>query len=73
MKTYGIDADLYAELWINVEEAGDRDRISHEVFDRWLSIFHGITALEDEVDENNCYPFFVRDEKKFSWALLRYS
>jgi hypothetical protein len=73
VKTYGIDADLYAELWINVEEASGRSPISHEVFDRWLSIFHGITEAGCEVDENNCYPFIVRDEKKLAWALLRYT
>lgn len=72
MKTYGMHAGKYMDMWDSMETSKDRS-ITHEVLDRWLSIFYGLQADGDERDDNNCFPFIVRDEKKLTMFLLRYS
>lgn len=72
MKQYKMDDEIYQDIWVAVKENKKRE-ITHHVLDRWLSIFHGLTAISDECDDNNCYPFKIRDEEKFTWSLLRYS
>ena len=72
MKQYKIDEEIYQDIWVAVEENKGHE-ITHHVLDRWLSICHGLTAISDESDDDNCYPFKIRDEKKFTWSLLRWS
>jgi len=72
MKTYNMNSDKYVNIWISVENRIDRS-ITYDVLDRWLSIFHGLQADGYEADETDCYPFIVRDEKKLTMFLLRYS
>lgn len=72
MKTYGINSDEYVKMWISIEDSKDR-KFDHDVLDRWLSIFYGLQAVGDEADDTDCYPFIVRDEKKLTMFLLRWS
>lgn len=72
MKQYKMDDEVYQDIWIAVEKNKERN-ITYEVLDRWLSIFHGLTAISDELDKDGYYPFKIRDEEKFTWSLLKYS
>lgn len=72
MKTYGMNTDKYRDIWRLLQNMKDK-QITHQVLDRWLSIYHGLQALADECDEDGRYPFMVLDEKKLTMFLLRWS
>lgn len=72
MKTYNMADEVYQGIWLKVIENKGRD-VTHFVIDRWLSIFHGLSAISDVVDEHDCYPFMIRDEGKFVLSLLKWS
>ncbi len=71
MRAYTISSDDYSTIWIELEKAAGRG-FSYPVLDRWLSIFHGLTAAGDDLDEDYHYPFVVRDEGKLMFSLLKY-
>ena len=69
MKQYKIDEEIYQDIWVAVEENRKR-KITHHVLDRWLSIFHGLTAISDESDDDNFWYYlmysYVTKKLKFS-------
>jgi hypothetical protein len=71
MNIYNMDDEVYQDIWLKLIENKNRD-MDHTVVDRWLSIYHGLTAISDEVDEHDRYPFMIRDEEKFMFSLLRW-
>ena len=72
MRKYGIPEGKYHQLLENIRTTKGRN-FSHEVFDRWLSIYHGLVEVSDQANEDGCYPFLVRDETKAAWFILKYS
>lgn len=72
MKTYNMSDEVYQAIWLKVVKNKGR-HVTHVAIDRWLSIFHGLTAISDVVDEHDCYPFMIRDERKLVLFLLRWS
>lgn len=74
MKLHYLPCSVYNDIWMSLESRRN-GYISFELVDRWLSIYHGLTAvaLDHDYIKRGYYSFEIRDEEKLILFLLRWT